>query len=273
MLTLSFDPRSGNLFVARVLKITRIDGAVLRVAEAEIPITVGSETFNPLPGSIIGSSRKSLGGNEGSLQIEFVHAVDGTLDTADLVSGLYDGATVEMWIVDRTDLSSLGDMFFTGTIQPVIIDIMGSGSFDVRSIVDQSEVVTQTYQPMCRTDLFSILCGLDKTLFARTATVAEIIDDFNFTVSGLGAAPDDDHFAQGVGVADNGVAFEIAAWLKDSLQITTYLPVVISPRLAAGQSVTLYPGCDKTSATCTSKFANGLNFQGEAHFLGYAAAA
>jgi uncharacterized phage protein (TIGR02218 family) len=52
--------------------------------------------------------------------------------------------------------------------------------------------------------------------------------------------------------------------------LTTFLP-----RCAlfnAGDGVTLYPGCDKTIDTCKNKFNNNLNFQGEPHFAGQAAA-
>ena len=49
--------------------------------------------------------------------------------------------------------------------------------------------------------------------------------------------------------------------------MTTYQPVCMS-RLTVGEAVTLYPGCDKTAATCKNKFNNRINHQAEAHFLG-----
>ena len=67
-------------------------------------------------------------------------------------------------------------------------------------------------------------------------------------------------------------SLEIANWVQASQTITTYLP---SARLVTpGQGVTLYPGCDKThDATGCGKYTNWLNFQGEPHFTGTAAAA
>ena len=39
-----------TLFPARLAKITRRDGVVLRIAEAEEAITVAAQTYTPLPG-------------------------------------------------------------------------------------------------------------------------------------------------------------------------------------------------------------------------------
>jgi uncharacterized phage protein (TIGR02218 family) len=83
----------------------------------------------------------------------------------------------------------------------------------------------------------------------------------------LPSPPADGWFNQGTGVANSGFKFEIGNWVQSSLILTTYLPVCAT-RLIAGEAITLYPGCDKTKATCLSKFSNIINFQGEPHFLG-----
>ncbi|ELF9250511.1 phage BR0599 family protein, partial [Salmonella enterica] len=38
--------------------------------------------------------------------------------------------------------------------------------------------------------------------------------------------------------------------------------------LQVGQPVKLYPGCDRTIATCDNKFANHLNYGGQPHMPG-----
>ncbi len=129
---------------------------------------------------------------------------------------------------------------------------------------------------MCRTDLFSTLCQLNKVTYAVAATVATIVDHFTFTVSGLVQA--DGYFNQGVCVTADGVTFEIAKWVQSTQTITAYLPC--NRFLSVSLGLTLYPGCDKTdTATGCGKFTvadpngNYINFQGENHFLGTAAAA
>ncbi len=206
-----------------------------------------------------------------STQINFAHSVGGTIDTEDLNVGKWDGATVQIYPVDRASLSSLGDPLFTGTVQPVTINPVGkSASFDIRGLSAQAESVIQTFSPMCRTDLFSSLCQLTAASFAKTGTVASIIDRFNITVSGISGSPADGWFNQGVGRnTTTGMKFEIANWILSSTKLTTHLP--ICALFTVGDSVTIYPGCDKTKATCVSKFNNIINFQGEPHFRGAAA--
>jgi len=259
---------STNLFLARVVKITRLDGFILRIAEAEQSLTVSAQTFSPLPGAEISAVKHALNGEVGSMEIRFAHSDGGTLDTAELNTGFWDGATVQLYLVDRLTLPALGDPMFTGLIDAVNIDPIGSsGDFDIRGLAVQAEAFIQTFQPMCRTDLFSSLCQLDETAFDHVGTVGTIIDRFNFTVAGLGAPPADGWFNQGTFVTASGFKGVVANWILSSLKITMYQPQCLA-RLTAGEAITLYPGCDKTGTTCRTKFNNKINFQGEDHFLG-----
>jgi len=259
---------STTLFLARVVKITRLDGVVLRIAEAEEAITASAQTFLPLPGATISAVRHIIGGEVGSMEITFAHSAGGTLDTAELNTGFWDGATVQMYLVDRSSANTLGDPIFTGLIDIVSLNpIGGSGSFDIRGIAAQAEAFIQTFQPMCRTDLFSPLCQLNENDWDHAGTVGTIIDRFNFTVAGLGAPPADGWFNQGTFVTASGFKGVIANWVLGSLKITMYQPHCIA-RLTAGEAITLYPGCDKTSTMCRERYGNKQNFQGEDHFLG-----
>jgi uncharacterized phage protein (TIGR02218 family) len=259
---------SATLFLARLVEITRLDGTVLRIADADASITVSAQTFAPLPGCIISAVKHILNGDMPSMQIQFAHSDGGTLDTADLNNAVWDGASVVMSVVDRSSLSTLGDPLFTGTIDTVTLDpIGGGGSFDIRGLAARAESFIQTYQPMCRTDLFSTLCQLNPASYAKTATVGTPTDRFNFPVSGMSSPPADGWFNQGTFVTASGFKAVVANWTLSSLTVTTYQPVCLS-RLTAGEGITLYPGCDKTGATCRTKFNNKINFQGEDHFLG-----
>lgn len=263
---------STHLFLARIVRITRLDGFELDIAEAEETIRVGMGdlfvNFAPLPGAAISAVKHIINGDVGSMQIQFAHSEGGTLDTAELNTGFWDGATVQTWLVDRAAATTLGDPLFTGIIDTVSINPVGSsGLFDIRGLSVRAEAFIQTYQPMCRTDLFSSLCQLNPDDWDHAGTVGTIVDRFNFTVAGLGSPPADGWFNQGTFVTASGFKAVIANWFQSTLKITTYQPQCIS-RLTAGEAITLYPGCDKTGATCRDKFSNKINFQGEDHFLG-----
>jgi len=259
---------STTLFLARVVKITRLDDVVLRIAEADEALTVSAQTFAPLPGAEISAVKHIIGGGVGSMEIRFAHSDGGTFDTFELNTGFWDGAMVQMYLIDRLTLPTLGDPIFTGIIDTVMINPIGSsGSFDIRGLEVQGEAFIQTFQPMCRTDLFSVLCGLNAADWDHAGTVNTILDRFNFTVAGLGAPPADGWFNQGTFRTASGFKGVIANWIQDSLKITMYQPQCLA-RLTAGEGITLYPGCDKTATTCREKFNNRINHQAEAHFLG-----
>jgi uncharacterized phage protein (TIGR02218 family) len=270
MRSLNIDLTARVLFPVRLVKLTRLDGTILRIAEHDTSLTVDGNAFSPLKGCEISAIEHMIGGDVPSVEIKFAHSSGGTIDTEAVARGLWDGADVLMYLIDRTSISTLGDPIFTGSIQPVQFDINGRGTFDCRGHAAKAESFIQTYQPMCRTDVGSELCQVDLSTFAKTCAVASIIDKFNITVSGMASPPADDWFNQGHLVAASGKKFEIARWVNSSSKVTFYLPV--ADLLEAAESLTLYPGCDKTAATCLSKFSNIINFQGEPHFLGAAAA-
>jgi uncharacterized phage protein (TIGR02218 family) len=261
-----------TLFLARVVKIIRLDGFGLYIAEAETQIIVGAGDvfyfFDPLPGAEISAVKHLINGGVGSMEIRFAHSEGGTIDTAQLNNGFWDGARVEMWLVDRLTLPALGDPIFTGLIDTVNIDVVGgTGSFDIRGLAVTAEAFIQTYQPMCRTDLFSVLCSLNPDVWDHDGTVGTILDRFNFTVAGLASPPADGWFNQGTFRTASGFKGVIANWIQGSLKITMYQPQCIA-RLTEGEAIKIFPGCDKTAETCRVKFNNRINHQAEAHFLG-----
>lgn len=248
---------------ARLVVITRRDGAVMRIAEAQSAITVGGDVYTPIAGVEISAVKHTLGGDTPSMEIRGAHNPSGTaaFDTVAIDIGLYSAAEVQLYIVDRNNPTVLG-LLFSGTIQPVQYDVSGRVSFDVRGPSVHAGIgYIQKYAPMCRTDLFSSLCGVDKNAYELSATVTSIINRFNFTIS---ITPADNYLNSGTILTSTGVAFEIAAQTGSSL--TSFLPY--NRVLAVGMTLTLWPGCDKRLATCHNKFNNTLNFQGEPHSIG-----
>jgi uncharacterized phage protein (TIGR02218 family) len=256
-------------FQARVCRITRRDGAVFRLAESDEPVVVAGETFVMVPGLQIAAVKHTNNGEMPSTQIVAVHSSLSVFETSVIDAGLFGAATVQLYVVDRMNPARLG-LLFTGSIGNISYNLENQVVFDVKGLAQFARVLlTEKRSPMCRTDLFSVLCGVDKTAYDVAAVVTAVVDNFNFTVSGPGNP--DGWFNQGVMVTSSGTALVIANWVASTHAVTTYLPV---KRLVdAGMNLTLYPGCDKTMATGCAKFENQINFQGEPHFLGTAAAA
>ena len=260
-------------FPARLCVITRTDGIIYRIAESDTTITVSGDTFAVVPGIQISAVKHTANGEMPSCQIVAVHGSSATINSADLDIGLFDGATVQLYIVDRLNLTRKG-LLFTGSIATISYDVENQVVFDVKGpAVGAKVLMTQKRSPMCRTDLYSTLCGVNPAAYIVTGTIASIINAFNFTVSGLSISPPaDGYFNGGVAVTASGKSFEIGNWVQSTSTITAYLPCNRILTVSAG--LTLYPGCDKTmGVNGCPKFANQLNFQGEPHFLGSAAAA
>jgi len=258
-------------FPARIGVITRVDGGVFRFAEADEAIVVDGQTYSVVSGLQISAVKHTSNGEVPSCSILAVHADGAFFDTDVLDAGLFDAATVQLYVVDRMNLTRKG-LLFTGAISNVSYSASNQVVFDVKGAVTSARVLmTQKRSPMCRTDLFSTLCGVDKTAYDVATTVDEITNAFSFTVNGA-LTQVDGWFNQGVLVTASGIALEIANWSQSSQTITTYLPC--NRLLSNGDNITLYPGCDKTLTGTNGcvKFSNQLNFQGEPHFLGTAAA-
>jgi uncharacterized phage protein (TIGR02218 family) len=258
-------------FPARLLVITLSNGTVYRFAESDESINVGADTFGVLAGLNISAIRHTGNGEMPSCQIDGVHSRGGTIATFDLDAGLFDAAVIQIYVVDRLNLTRKG-LLFTGAVADITYTVENLFTFQVKGAAVSAKILmTETRSPMCRTDLYSVLCQVNAASYAVSTTVASIVNQFNFTVSGLAQA--DGYFNQGVILTSTGNRFEIGNWVNSTQTITSYSPSNLL--LVVGESLTLYPGCDKTvdGSNGCPKFSNNLNFQGEPHFLGTANAA
>ncbi len=267
-------------FPADIGVITRTDGTVFRFAQSDIAIVMADgsgDTFAVIPGLAVSAVKHTSNGETPSCQIVAVHGDGYTFDSADIDIGLFDGATVQLYKVDRLNLTRKG-LFFTGAISNITVDPIGHlVTFDVKSGNPAKILMTAKRQPMCRVDLFSTLCQVNKVSYAVSTTVATIVNAFSFTVTGS-LAQADGYFNGGVCVTASGVAFVMGNWVQSTQKISTYSAV--NRLLTVGLGLTIYPGCDKTDTiTGCGKFTvadpngNYINFQGDNHYTGPAVAA
>lgn len=280
MKSLPLDFTAATLQPSRVCVIERMDGQVIRIADAQGDITIGSHTYTAIPGVTFNAIKHVIGGEMPSTDINVAHSatasvsplVSPVFSTADIDSGLYDGATVDIYVVNRANLGAGLGLLFTGTVQPSSYGYAGHATLQIRGHASKAAgLFMQTFGPMCRTDLYSILCGVDPDIWLENGAVATIVDQFNFNLTIGGSVRPDGYFNNGVMVTETGFAFEIANWVQATALVTTYLPIC-SRHLAVGMAITAWPGCDKTMGVggCP-RYDNEARFQGEDHFLGASA--
>ncbi len=115
------------------------------------------------------------------------------------------------------------------------------------------------YQRACPHVLYGSACRLNENTF-RLFTLCD-------SITGLVIASQDASTNGSAYYAGGYVEWEIESGVFERRYITehtgAYLTLATLPHnLIAGQSITLYPGCDHTLATCNTRFGNTLNYGG-----------
>ncbi|MGC2745780.1 MAG: DUF2163 domain-containing protein, partial [Candidatus Angelobacter sp.] len=176
--------------------------------------------------------------------------------------GLFDGAAFR---IDRLFMDSNGVQIgtvirFSGFIGPVNELTRSYAKLDIEAGTKllQMQLPAVILQPGCTNTLFDARCGLAKASFAE-ANVVQAGSTVNKLLSLSAKADGYDNgqiaFTSG---ANAGLVKAVKQYLGQFFIFNSPLPFAPS----AGDAFTAYPGCDKTQATCTNKFANLANFEG-----------
>jgi uncharacterized phage protein (TIGR02218 family) len=231
-----------------------IDGVVCRAGSG----LTGSEVTQKLGLAVDGSELS------GAL-------ADDTLNESDLAAGRYDAATVELWLVDWSELN-LRMLLSKGTIGEVKRE--GTAFIaEVRSLSQRlAEESGRLYATTCPADLGDERCKLDLTdpIFNGSGVVAELAATSSFTASGLDGF-DDGWFTAGkltfTSGVNNGLSVEVKNHRKGSAVIFDLWQAMPEP-IAVGDTFDVTAGCDKRFQTCHDKFNNVVNFRGFPHIPG-----
>jgi len=244
-------------------------GGIVRYTSADVAATVNGKTFAAAPAITRGSTKVTIGVTVDALQLTIAADSSVTINGVPLLQfiagGGLDGSRI---ILERAFASAPGSAW-VGTItlfqgragDPTVSRF--SASLPVKSDSELLNVMVPTslYQPGCLNDLFNSTCGLSKASFAVAATATTPTDaTLRVFSTGLGTASGyfDMGFAVGVTGPNAGVGRTIKSYAGGVFTSIQPWPVAIG----VGDMFTMYPGCDKTQATCSSKFANLIHFRG-----------
>ncbi len=183
------------------------------------------------------------------------------------VNGGFDGATVS---IDRCFMPSYGDTsagvvnLFFGNVS----EVKPSRSAVVLTVSSQLELLNldmprNLLSPGCIHSLFDNGCALAQAYYAEydwvTAGTA-------ISVNSTGLGMPSGYFTTGTLIFTSGANTGTAATIKQHTlangvnTFTLMAPLNSVP--VAGDNFTVFPGCDKTMATCQAKFNNLNNFRG-----------
>lgn len=128
-------------------------------------------------------------------------------------------------------------------------------------VLSQVQMPKNLYQGACTHTVYDAGCTLLKATFTSTGTVGTVTNNAQFNTNLTQA---DDFFDLGVITFTSGLNTGFQATVKKfshtSGVITTCLP--FPGVVTAGDAFSIYPGCDRTQATCTTKFSNLIHFKG-----------
>ena len=196
---------------------------------------------------------------------------DESLVETDLLNGLYDGASVETWLVDWTNVAdrALLDVATIGEIR------RGEMAFaaELRSnahVFDQQQ--GRAFQRSCSADLGDAGCGFDVMApgFHATGVVAAFAGGaIEIDLSG---SFDSGFFAGGALTFTNGAnenaRLTVKSHRQDNLRANVTLWTPPGGAILAGDAVLVTAGCDKSPTSCRLKFDNIVNFRGFPHMPG-----
>jgi uncharacterized phage protein (TIGR02218 family) len=217
--------------------------------------------------------------------------IDAFLDSSaitetDIRGKLYDGATVEMRVVNYANLTMGEVKLRTGTIGKITIK-NGVYTAELRGLLQQlAYVIGEVYGPSCRAELGDVKCKVNMPSYTQSGTVetvssaVEIVPASGLLMKGSSTPTDpapagwfNDGILTWTSGVNNGLTNQIKSW--DGTNLIFTLPMFSAPQgggPSVGDTFTIQPGCnhsaDATTGDCQNKYQNIINFRGENNIPG-----
>ena len=261
---------TGATTLCHCWKIIRRDGAVRGFTDHDVDVAFNAVTYAARTGLDGAEAETALGLAVAGTQISGALNAE-TLTESDLVNGRFDGATIEIWLVN-----------WAAPAQNFLIDIGVFGEVrrndhaftaEVRGLGSSlDEERGRLYQAACSADLGDARCTVALGAPAYTAAASVIVADaLTFTSGGLAG------FASGfltngevtiTSGANAGAKAEIKEHQLSGSVATVILWTPLAAPLLGGDTFSIRAGCDKRFSTCKAKFSNAANFRGFPHIPG-----
>jgi uncharacterized phage protein (TIGR02218 family) len=257
----------GVTTLARCWRLTRRDGVVMGFTDHDGDLAFDTVVHRARSGLEPSEAEAELGFAIASLDVAGVLHSAG-LTEADIARGLFDGAEVEIWLVDwsNPDNRQRLDVMVIGEIT------RGDAGFvaELRSAAHRfDEERGRLFTGRCGADLGDARCRWP--VVPVPAVVSASTGPAHLVALGLGAHADG-WFTGGklafTSGPNAGQEVEIRRHGLDGAAASFDLWLDMPHPVEVGNTVLLTPGCDKSFVTCREKFNNGVNFQGFPHMPG-----
>lgn len=246
-------------------RLERGDGIAIGFTSHDRDILLDGLVYRASPGIAPTSIVQGLGLEANSLEVSGALTSD-ALSAADIEAGKWDGASLDIFLFDWTDPDAQPLPLASG----ILGAINWSGSaFEVEflgpSALLSAPSVPAT-SPTCRAKFAGEGCGLNPRRFTLEALVMAV-NGSELTLQ-QALTGDVSRFVNGdirwLSGRNCGFRQRIAASTQDKLVLIGEPPFPTP----GPERIEILEGCDRTIATCSSRFNNALNFRGEPYLPG-----
>jgi uncharacterized phage protein (TIGR02218 family) len=222
-------------------RVTRRDGQVLGFTEHDRDLVFAGTTFQAASG-FAASEADSAAGLAASAEEVSGGFSSAAISEQDLATGRFDGARVELFLVNWADpeqhlllnLREIGEVVRAG----------GQFRAELRSLAHKlNQPQGRVYTRRCDATLGDARCGVNLDPWRSHGAIVSNDGGMTLRLSGMGSLSS--------GFFDRG-----RLQLADGTQADI------------GAAVTVTAGCDKSFSTCRNRFDNHLNFRGFPHMPG-----
>lgn len=249
--------------LAHAFVVRRADGAVFGFTDHDRSLTVDGVPCEPASGFDRSVASAHAGFAVGEEEIAGA-LTSSAITEADLAAGLWDGASVAVWLVPWATPSAA--MLLRSAALGEVTRADGAFRAELRGparVLDR--VAGRRFDPACDATFGDARCGKSEAAYTVAATVAAGATARRVPLAGL--TQPSGWFSRGV-LQWGTIRAEIEDHLADAGGTRLLLRRPLAEPPPAGTAVSLVAGCDKSLATCRGTFANALNFRGFPHMPG-----
>jgi uncharacterized phage protein (TIGR02218 family) len=239
-------------------RIRRCDGVTLGLTGHDRDLWFDGVLHRASPGMLPSAIRRTADLSPDSAEARGALS-DDSIAAEDLAAGRFDGARVEIGVVDWETLERA--VLYRGEIGDISEE---AGGFEAelrsaKAALEQDHVPRTS--PTCRAQFCGPGCALSAARFTHQAVLSAVDLDANAVsfAGGPAAALMQGGFVRWLDGPHAGLRMNIAAVEGEALALGVPLDGALTP----GARAELREGCDHTFATCRDRFGNVVNFQGE----------
>ncbi|KPP94114.1 DUF2163 domain-containing protein [Erythrobacter sp. HL-111] len=238
-------------------RVYRRDGVALGFTSHDRDLFCGGIMHKAAPGMVPSAIRLNADLSRDNAEVEGVLSHD-SIRADELAAGLFDQAAIEIGIVDWELLD--WHVLYSGRLGRIESDDRSFAAELKSAKQDLEQDIVPRTSPTCRAAFCGPGCGLSAIRFTSIRTLADLDFDRNRArFASLDAAACINGRVRFLEGPQTGLALGIVGGSGD--WVTLDRPLAGGTPLGARAEIR--EGCDRTLATCASRFGNALNFRGE----------